>query len=57
MEADELIQFDLERNEGPSVHVSVGADSSIDEVIEAFRAFLLAAGYSPTVVAEYLPEE
>ena len=38
-----------------TVEVAIHGDSSIDEVMEAFRAFLLAAGFHPENVDEVVP--
>ena len=39
-----------------SVEVTIHGDSTIEEVAEAFRAFLLAVGYHHTNVDEVLPQ-
>jgi hypothetical protein len=41
----------------PTVEVRVGQDSNIDDMVEAFRSYLLACGFSPKTVAAALGDE
>lgn len=48
--------FFLERESGEITFVTCSAHSNIDDVIEAFRGYLLAVGYQPDNINEALGE-
>ena len=45
------------KKDGPVVFVECSADSNAGELLDAFRAFMLACGYHPDTVNETLGEE
>ena len=39
------------------VEYTIHEDQSLDELMEDFKRFLLAAGFQPCSIKEYIPEE
>ena len=52
-----MIRFSCERESGLSVEVVCHEDADAPSLVEAFRSFMLAAGYHPNTVDEVLGEE
>lgn len=45
------------RTDAPNIAVAVSDEVSFGQLLEAFEAFSLAVGYSPSVVGRWLNEE
>lgn len=54
---DEHHEFTLRRERGISVTVSCDGDANIAHVMEAFKSYLLAVGFSPETVETALGEQ
>lgn len=51
-----MITFTQQRDDDRCVtSVSISDDACAQELVEHFRTFMLAIGYHPDTVAEYLP--
>jgi hypothetical protein len=48
-----MMKFTLER-QGVKVEYELSDESSISEVVDAFRSFLIAATYHPDTIDEYI---
>jgi hypothetical protein len=48
-----MILFRLDRGQ-TTITTSTPADASLDAVLEDFRSFLLAIGYSPDTIDQYI---
>lgn len=53
---DEHHEFTLRRERGISVTVSCDADANIEHIMEAFKSYLLAVGFSSETVATAMGE-
>lgn len=51
-----MIYFACERDNAPNVAVEMSDTVTADELVEAFRAFMLAVGYTPQTVVQHLGE-